>query len=136
MKLERRIANISEDRNVMSENKPTLASLSAARVAYMLGWRAMFCMLVALGRVQREVDTLGKATRLDGGHCFVAMTESRGESTKDARLREKGSYLSAFYRRGHMEQPKGRVALESKQIWPLVTVNWPDQSYPCTCGSL
>lgn len=55
----------------------SLASLSAARAAYMLGWSAMFCMLVALGRLQRDADTLGKATRLEGGLLVVMVKTCR-----------------------------------------------------------
>jgi len=57
---------LGEGRFTSRGNGNTLASLSAARSAYMLGWIAMFCMLVAWGREHREADTLGKATILEG----------------------------------------------------------------------
>ena len=44
----------------------TLASLSAARWAYIVGWSETLCILVACGRECSEDDTLGNATRLEG----------------------------------------------------------------------
>lgn len=44
----------------------TLASLSAARCAYMFGWSETLCILVACGRECSDDDTLGNATRLEG----------------------------------------------------------------------
>lgn len=53
-----------------------MASLSAARWAYMFGCRDTFCMLVAWGRECSEEDTLGKATRLEGAPLFDASREA------------------------------------------------------------
>jgi threonine/homoserine/homoserine lactone efflux protein len=49
---------------VLDKTFLSLASLSAACCAYMLGWRETLSRLVACGREERAQERLGRATRL------------------------------------------------------------------------
>lgn len=102
-------------------DRHTLASLSAARFAYMLGWMAMFCMQVAWGSWQREADTLGKATRLEGVLCLADIM-SRGW--------RRGRIAVEFYTVG---TAKGRLNLADLAILPLDTVTWLRSNRPSVC---
>ena len=49
------------------EDRRTFASLSAARWAYIVGWRDTLSMERAWGRAEREQERLGRAMSRSGG---------------------------------------------------------------------
>jgi len=66
----------------------TLASLSAARWAYMFGWSETLCILVACGRECSDDDTLGNATRLDGATLYALWVDILKYERKSGQLEE------------------------------------------------
>jgi hypothetical protein len=60
----------------------TLASLSAARLAYMLGCRLTLLMLVACGRAWSDEERLGRETRWEGAREAIAVDSGETGATE------------------------------------------------------
>ena len=81
----------------------TFALLSAARLAYIWGWRATLDMLAALGKVFRWEERLGKETRLVGtveaiindGAGFVKVYRANGMGSATSMLTLPGYSLTS-----------------------------------------
>ena len=60
----------------------TLASLSAARLAYMLGCRLTLLMLVACGSAWSDEERLGRETRWEGAREAIAVDSGEAGATE------------------------------------------------------
>jgi hypothetical protein len=90
-----------------TEKMRTLASLSAARCAYMFGCSDTLAMLLACGNEERPLDKLGRATSLSAGarrelDCWseVMAKDKAREDSKETR--KKATMAAAF---GRVQKP-------------------------------
>jgi hypothetical protein len=71
------VGGASEEGIGWMQDRRTFASLSAARWAYIVGWRDTLSMERAWGRAEREQERLGRAMSRSGGIECWAMIGQR-----------------------------------------------------------